>query len=76
MNTPERVHTFGLREDDLRELLLATLEYIIFQLGGVFYEQKQGFGMNLGISSLLAVINQVALKEDLPSPGSCFKNVT
>ncbi|EYC37390.1 hypothetical protein Y032_0796g2399 [Ancylostoma ceylanicum] len=50
------VHTFGLREDDLRELLLTTLACNIFQFDGKFYKQKRGLAMGLRISSLLAVI--------------------
>ncbi|EYC01441.1 hypothetical protein Y032_0107g3803 [Ancylostoma ceylanicum] len=50
------VHTFGLREDDLRELLVTTLGCNIFQFDGEFYKQKRGLAMTLRISPLLAVI--------------------
>ncbi|EYC30718.1 hypothetical protein Y032_0004g1730 [Ancylostoma ceylanicum] len=50
------VHTFGLKEDDLRELLVTTLGCNIFQFDGEFYKQKRGLAMGLRISPLLAVI--------------------
>ncbi|EYB93810.1 hypothetical protein Y032_0178g645 [Ancylostoma ceylanicum] len=50
------VHTFGLKDDDLRELLVATLACNIFQFDGEFYAQKRGLAMGLRISPLLAIV--------------------
>ncbi|EYB86176.1 hypothetical protein Y032_0283g1298 [Ancylostoma ceylanicum] len=52
----DEIHTFGLRKDDLRELLVATLACNIFQFDGEFYVQKRGLAMGLRISPLLAVV--------------------
>ncbi|EYC25025.1 hypothetical protein Y032_0012g1652 [Ancylostoma ceylanicum] len=50
------VQTFGLGENDLRELLLATLACNIFQFDEEFYAQKRGLAMGLRISPLLAIV--------------------
>ncbi|EYC40623.1 hypothetical protein Y032_0604g557 [Ancylostoma ceylanicum] len=50
------VQTFGLGENDLRELLVATLACNIFQFDGEFYAQKRGLAMGLRISPLLAIV--------------------
>ncbi|EYC24834.1 hypothetical protein Y032_0013g2128 [Ancylostoma ceylanicum] len=66
------IHTFGLGEDDLRELLVTTLSCNIFQFDGEFYRQKRGLAMGLRISPLLAVIYMDRIERKSLNSGIVF----